>query len=137
MKTIKIILVLCTALLLAGCTPGGHSAQSPSCRLVEQIDVEFENGPIRVSRLYTDPEKMRRILNYLRLLSPSGLANENPDNRPGSHFRITLFHSDGCKRFYEQRADRFFSENNGPWMLINPQKAQELSLILGEMESDR
>lgn len=136
MKNLKIILVLLATLLLAGCTPGDHSQQAPSCRIVEQIDVEFEDGPIRAVRHYTDPEKMRRVLNYLRSLMPLSPAQEAPEDSVGSLFRITLSHSDGCRRIYEQRSGRFLSENNGPWMRINPQKAQELSLILGEMESD-
>jgi len=137
MKNLKIFLVLFAALLITGCSPSDHSEQAPSCRIVEQIHIEFEDGPLRAQRLYTDPEKMRRILNYIRSLMPFTPTTEKPEDSQGSLFRITLSHSDGCKRIYMQRSDRFLSENHGPWMEINPQKAQELSLILGEMESDR
>jgi len=136
MKQKFLFLMLAVIWLLAGCTSGDHSPQAPSCRIVNQITVQFENGPLRATRLYTDPEKMRRVLNYLRLLTPYSQAQDDPDASQGSLFRIILSHTDGCQRTYAQLDDRFISEDNGPWMLINPQKAQELSLILGEMESD-
>lgn len=137
MKQKLYMLLFAAVMLLCGCTPGGiHSAQKPLCRVVDKITVHFENGSVQATRQYTDAEKMRRVLNYLRLIDPYGSPEEDPEATQGSRIRITLTHADGCQRFYEQRSDRYFSENGGSWMLINPQKAQELSIILGEMESD-
>ena len=105
-------------------------------RAVTEVTVTYQNGAISAQRHYTNAEKMRRILNYLRIIDPYGVPNEDPETAEGSDFYIVLSYSDGSHKTYHQKSDRFLLEEGGQWQRIDPTKAEELSLILGEMESD-
>lgn len=124
-------------LLLCGCGGGGAVlSSSPDCRMVTGVQVHFESGPIRFHRTYTASEKMQQVLNYLRIIDPYGAPEEDPETAEGSSFRIELTYSDGCRKTYLQKGDRFMKAEGGSWKRIDPKRAQELSQILGQMESD-
>ncbi|MBE6975688.1 MAG: hypothetical protein E7439_00605 [Ruminococcaceae bacterium] len=114
--------------------------QSPGAakplQVVTQIDVTYENGAIRTVRHYKDAGKMKQVLNYLRLIDPYGTPALDPEYIKGSDFRIELTYSDGSSKVYRQKADRYMQIDDGPWRSINPARAEELSLLLGQMESD-
>ena len=133
-----ILAVLCIPVfLLSGCSRLFHYDPSdPNCRVVTGIEVHFENGPIKLHRLYTASEKMQQILNYFRLIDPYGAPDEDPETAEGSSFRITLSYSDGCEKTYLQKSDRFLMTDGQPWRKIDPKRAQELSQIIGTLESD-
>ncbi len=129
--------VFAFALLLSGCSRGNTVLSSaPECRVVTGICVQFESGPIRFERNYTASEKMQKILNYLRVIDPYGPPAEDPETAEGSSFRIELNYSDGCKKTYLQKGDRFMKEEGQTWKRIDPKRARELSRILGQMEGD-
>lgn len=123
--------------ILCGCSrlePG--LPPDSACRVVTKIAVDYENGGIRFRRQYTAAEKMQQILNYLRLIDPYGKPDEDPETAAGSRFRITLSYSDGCQKVYLQQSDRFMKTDDGQWKRIDPDRARELSRILGQMEGD-
>lgn len=130
--------VFCAALLwLCGCSRLEPASPSvPACRVVTGIDIRFEDGPIRVHRSYTTAEKMQQVLNYLRLIDPYGPPEEDPETSRGSSFRIAVAYSDGCEKIYLQKSERFMKVDDGQWKKIDPRRAQNLSRILGQMESD-
>lgn len=130
-------MVLAAALVLCGCSGWqGAGEPPPRCRVVTRVDIAYENGPIRAQRHYTAPEKMESVLNYLRQLHPYGTPEEDPEAAGGSDYYITLFYSDGCRSTYRQKADRFWAEEEGRWKKIRPNNAQELGLLMGQLESD-
>ena len=110
-------------------------AQVP-VRVVTQINITYENGAIRTQRHYEDAEKMTQVLNYLRLIDPYGRPAVDPEIVGGSQFYIELAYSDGTSKVYRQKADRYMQIDGGDWKTIDPARAEELSLILGQMESD-
>ncbi len=122
--------------LLWGCSYHSLPQEVPLCRVVTAVTVTYENGPIQTQRHYTSADKMQRILNYLRLLRPYGKPEEDPESVQGSDFHILLSYSDGCQQSYRQKSDRFLQDIDGQWKKIDPRKAEELSQILGQMESD-
>lgn len=137
MKEKILILTMSLLLLLSGCTAAPPENQHrPLYRAVTQITVDYENGPIQATLNYTEDEKMRLILNYLRLIRPYGTPPEDPEAVDGSLFRITLTHSDGSTKVYEQKADRYLKAHGKNWQCISSQKAMELSILLGQLESD-
>lgn len=137
MKTKVIALLLLPALLLSGCSRWSSGpADEPQCRVVTGVAVTYENGSMHAQRQYTEAEKMRAILNYLRLIDPYGTPDEDPNQVEGSLFRIILSYSDGCQKVYLQKADRFMMVDGGQWKRINPEQATLLSEIIGQMPSD-
>ena len=71
-----------------------------------------------------------------QLIRPYGTPPEDPETVDGSLFRITLSHSDGSTKIYEQKADRYLKAHGKNWQCISSQKALELSILLGQLESD-
>lgn len=127
------IFILSIFLLLSGC---GRKEDVSSFPLVTEITVHYENGPVNGQLSYTEDEKMQLILTYLRLLKPYGQPPENPEAADGTLFQIVLHHSDGGSTTYQQKADRYLKSGEKPWLCIPPQKAMELSTLLGYLEED-
>lgn len=137
MKKKCILLVLGLALLLSGCSRWTPSAaDEPLYRVVTGVSVTYENDAVRIVRQYTDSEKMRAILNYLRLIHPYGRPAEDPEQVEGSLFSIVLSYSDGGQKTYLQKADRFMRVDNGEWKRIDPNQALQLGELVGQMAGD-
>lgn len=136
MKRNYMIGIFAALMLLSGCTRLGGNTQSAPVRMVTQVTVSYEHDPFYVTRQYTSAEKVRRVLDYLRQIKPYGKPQEDPETVGGSLIRIVLSYSDGEQQVCQQRSDRYFKKNDEAWMYVNPQKAQEISMILGEFESD-
>ena len=134
MKKLIAILAL-MALFCSGCRRQEPVSTQPVHRVVTGIDITYQNGPLFAKRSYTNNKKMEVILHYLRFIDPYGTPQEIPEQVKGSEFHILLTYSDGSKRLYRQRADRYLMKD-GNWKCIDPKKAQELSRILSQMESD-
>ena len=110
-------------------------AETP-VRVVTHIDITYENGSIQTQRHYEDDKKMNQVLNYLRLIDPYGRPAVDPEIIKGSQFHIELAYSDGSSKVYRQKADRYMQIDGGDWKTIDPARAEELSLLLGQLESD-
>ncbi len=135
-KLTAFFLCLLFLLPLGGCSRHSTGDSPSPLRVVTKIDIAFENGPIHCRRHYYENEKMSQILGYLRRIDTYGAAHEDPQSSDGSLFQITLSYSDGSTRIYEQKSDRFLRMDHGPWKNIDPSKAEELSLLLGKLDSD-
>ena len=83
MKSIAALLLL--GVFLCGFT---SATQSPSCRVVTGVQVEYENKGTALTRTYTQDAHIRSVLNYLRMLHPKG--NAVPDFPAQSICRIRL-----------------------------------------------
>ena len=113
-------------LLLGGCgcqSPVGQNATA--LRVVTEVSVYYQNE-----------EKIRQVLNYLRTVDAYGTPEEDPETAEGSEFQIYLYYSDGTRKRYRQKSDRFWQVEAGAWRMIDPKKAAELSRILSTTESD-
>lgn len=122
--------------LFGGCMHFISKTEPSPVRVVTHIDITYENGAIRTQRHYQDSGKMSQVLNYLRLIDPYGRPAVDPEFVAGSQFHIELAFSDGSRKIYRQKADRYMQIDGGDWQTINPARAEELSLLLGQMESD-
>ncbi len=131
MKRIIWTILLCA--VLSGCVGREISTQNQP-RVVTHITAEYNSGTIRLQRNYTNSDKMRSVLNYFRMLSPYGTAQQLP--LEGNRVQITVHFSDGSSKLYEQFADTYLRQDGGTWQYIDPQAGQQLPLLLGLMESD-
>ncbi len=113
-KRIQILFLIAifagTALL-----PGAENKRrpSPDCRLVTQAQVQFQQGENHLERIYTQPEKISTLLNYLRTADPYGLAKKLPAQE--SLCQVVLHYSDNSTGFYRQLNGRYFCRNQQPW----------------------
>lgn len=130
-KCFPFLLVFC--LLFTGCT---GQKKEPSVRVVTQVDVTCSYGGKLLQRRYTEQEKMKPLLNYLRLLEPRGKARVDPELTRGNAYEITLHFSHGAPTVYYQRAERFLSKNRHPWQEVDSQLAGELYPILRDTPAD-
>ena len=131
---IFILGLLCS--MIGGCMHFVTKTDQTPVRVVTHIDITYENGAIQTQRHYEDADKMKQVLNYLRLIKPYGQPAVDPEIIKGSHFHIELSFSDGSSKVYRQKADRYMQIDGGDWKAIDPTRAEELSLLLGQMESD-
>lgn len=120
--------------LCVGCVP--QKAEQNPYRVVTQIDVHYYNKPTASAGSFSEPEKMQKILYYLRRISPYGRPTDDPEQVLGSDFYITLIYSDQTQKTYQQRDNRFMRINGGQWKRIDPKRALMLSQILNTMDSD-
>lgn len=134
-KVFSILFLIISFLISAGCT-AAQSKPTEEYRIVTQIDVMYHKKPIVSEGSFTDPEKMQKILYYLRKISPYGTPSDDPEQVQSSDFYITLCYSDNTKKVYQQRDDRFMRVDGGPWKRIDPKRAVMLSRILGTLDSD-
>ncbi len=137
MKRIVTAGLLLVFLFCGGCSRRVTIPQSTAHRVVTEVHVFYQNGPIRAQRHYVSSEKMQAVLNYLRLLNPYGILTPAPEDLSGSDFDIVLTYSDGSEKHYRQYADLYLQEGDGQWQQIDPKKAAELSRLLCQMESDQ
>ena len=123
-------------LLLTGCCRIFRSPETVPYRVVTEVRVTYKNGTLESQRQFFHEENIRNILAYLRYIDPYGTPREDPEQVSGRIFDIYVVYSDGSKRLYQQRADRYMRINGGPWKMIDPQKALALSGLFGMMSSD-
>lgn len=122
---------------IISCLLGCHKqVDMQQCRVVTGVSVTYLNGPIQCQRQYTNADKMQQILNYLRTANPYGVPAEDPEAAEGSDFYIVLSYSDGCQKYYRQKANRFLRDTDGIWKKLDPSRAEKLGQIIGQMESD-
>ena len=133
--SIFIILLMALAAFASGCHNRSQSPQ-PTAKVVDSIDVLFENGESRLARQYTAATKMRAILNYLRWITPYGIPKENPDIIQGNTFQIVMHFSDGSEKIYLQKADRYMQIDGKDWQYIDAENARALGKMVEKMESD-
>ena len=132
-RSFAVIVLL--SLLLTGCsnineeTPGQPN-------LVTGITAVCRKGAMELTRNYSNQEKVRSVLNYLRLLKTYGPPETDPNTAEGQRIQITVTFSDGSQKIYDQWDDQYLRSDGGPWQVISSEQGQELYLLLGMMESD-
>ena len=132
----KIFLLLLSLFLLSGCSRVNIDHQDSGLRMVVQIDVSCSQDGESIHRSYTSENKMEAMLLYLRLLKSQGPAHTNPEELLGPACKIVVQFSNGQKRIYRLRADRFLSTDSQPWQSVDQAHAQELYKLVMLMSSD-
>lgn len=124
------ITVLC--LLLAG-----HFFRAKAVSgFVEYADVVWQTEHHRHYRHYTSPEKIQKLLYYLRTLRPKGTTDIDPETLSGSICKIVLHFPGGKRQIYYQQSDRYLSIDARPWERVQPIQAAKLYPLLEQMPSD-
>lgn len=131
----RILFAILITLSFSGCS-GIYTQPQPQCRLVREVHVHCRRGPLTIERTYTRDENIQAVMQYLRKLEPTCRATCDPERLLGDVYEIVLERADGSRSIYRQRADRFLSENAGPWRKISVPKDPVLYDILRKTPSD-
>ena len=131
-KFIFILLMVCCT--LAGCRR--KEIPGPISRIVTQVAVVSTNEGQLSEKIYTAPEKMKVMLNYLRRLDPYTATDIEPDTFRTDAYEITVSYSDGTNTVYRQIYNQYLQEGDGAWKRIDPAHGSALLPILSSMPGD-
>lgn len=136
MKKYILWLLSFTVFLLAGCERLLVAPRAPKVQLVSHVEISINNGTERHQVLYKDPQKITKVLNYLRRMESWDLSDREPLPEELPRYRIDLHLSDGTRKTYEQIRYDSFKEDQMPWKKISREYALRLPLILAIVPSD-
>ncbi len=122
------------AVILWGC--GKTAENDPLCAVVTGVDISFQYKDTLLRRHYTDEQKMRSVLLYLRLLKPLGNANNETVPPEEDIYEIVVHLSDGSVKHYRQVKHRYLSRPDRPWVRIDPSQAAQLYRLMRHLPSD-
>ena len=105
-------------------------------RIVEQIQVQWDEDGVGICRIYEDPEKMGLILNKVRTLGQRFSADTDPQMLDVATVTMTLFYSDGTQRQYQIKPDRYIRVGQDPWQQADPKQVTALQLVLKSLPGD-
>lgn len=103
---------------------------------VTHADITWQTEHHRHHRHYRSPDKIQKLLLYLRTLRPKGNAHIDPEVLNGNTCKIVLYYENGEHQIYYQQADRYLSVDAHPWERISQIQAEKLYGLLEEMPSD-
>ena len=130
-RGIAILLILGIVGMCSGCL-----RKKSALRIVEQIQVQWEEDGTGIRRVYEDPEKMTLILNRIRTLGQRFSTDTDPEMLDATIITMTLFYSDQTQRQYQIKPDRYVRVEQAPWQQANPKQVTALQLILQSLPSD-
>lgn len=134
MKIRRTAVLLLFFLLLSGC---GHRRQpASSVRVVSEITVTHEQQGLVTRQIYTDPDKLRRILNAIRNLGQKFNPTTDPETLPLTSFHIILRRTDGTEQIYRTKADRYIRIDHEPWQQTDPESLTQLTQLLQNLSGD-
>ena len=130
----NIIAALLTAVFLCMC--GGCVRKKNCVRVVERISVQWEENGQCISREHDTPEHMQLILNQVRMLGQRFSSDTDPDTLDVPSVSMTLFYSDGSRRQYQIKPDRYVRIGKAPWQQASPKQITSLRLLLLSLPDD-
>lgn len=131
-KIRKILLLLCLLPGLAGC----GQTEGRATPVVTMVQITCRCDGQVLTRTYTQPDKMKRFLYYLRRQQVKGYALCDPERSLSDAFWIRLQLSDGSCRTYRQRGADFVSRDSHRWKAIDNTWGRRLYLLMWAIGED-
>lgn len=104
--------------------------------VVTLVEISASQDDRVIHYRYSQEEKMRAVLFYLRSLQPGRQAPIEADTFRTDAYKICLTMSDGRQRVYHQLYDEYLQKDNGPWQRIDSARASSLPQLLKLIPSD-
>ena len=123
-------------LMVCICLSGCGKKEDPAVRVVTQVEIVCRSPQDVLYRRYTQPKKICRVLNYLRLQKGMGPADEDPEKLTGHVWKINVILSDGSRGVYYQHGGRYLSKKYHPWQKIDSGLATEFFQTLQMIPTD-
>lgn len=129
-KSVPVLLLSIWSIFCAGCQHFDVNHSVSASHVVTEITITRESD--HITHRYTSQASMERILSYLRRLKPYGKVEGCPETLSGENYRITVTLADGRQKVYKQVAKLYFCGADQYWRQIDPDAAEELSLLFEE-----
>ena len=129
-KSVPVLLLSIWSIFCAGCQHFDVNHSVSASHVVTEITITRESD--HITHRYTSQASMERILSYLRRLKPYGKVEGCPEVLSAENYRITVTLSDGSRQLYRQLDRRYFLDARRQWRQIDPDAAEELSLLFEE-----
>lgn len=135
-KIIAFIITLCLSpIALSGCGKDTTDIKSPS-HIVTGLEILCAREEETYRLRYTDEEKIRPYLLYLRILDTGSAPRQDPESLPHVAFEIHLRFLDGGSRVYRQVAHRYLQVDDRPWKTLDPCQAAQLYTLMQTIPED-
>ena len=134
----KKILALFTCLLLL-CACSGHDLINLDTRREHITAIRISTTPEdpELERVYTSPEKIDALSEYLEFLDLSDdYKGYDPDDYVGMTWLITVQYDDQDDVVHRHIGDLMFKTDDGPWYKMDREQAMMLATIVEETPSD-
>ncbi|MBE6924067.1 MAG: hypothetical protein E7466_02350 [Ruminococcaceae bacterium] len=125
----RVIFIVLAVLLLSGFFRPKTAHQQRVLSRIVVIRQEHQT-------IYTDPSKMSQIMNALRQPMQLTLAEMDPDTLSASTCQIILERTDGSRRVYHIRGERYIRRDEGAWKQAPPQALEPLISLLSQLPPD-
>ena len=122
------------SMLFSGCMKKAPAVEN--WIVISNISVIREYQGLQTQRNYSQQDKMEQILNALRSLGTESTPEVDPESLNLRSYTITLTHTDGSKKIYQTKGDRYIRRGNGPWQQADPKKVAELNFLLQSLPGD-
>lgn len=137
-KILFFLLIVVLALSLCACTKDttvkGQELVSPK-DVVKVTVSHFPESDV-YARVYTNPDKIRSVTDYIGNLTLDSNFPENPDEYVGGGWDITYTLQDGTEITLHHSCNRFFRVGNGPWYRMVYEEASAFSKLIYANPSD-
>lgn len=127
----RIVCIFFASLLLTGCA----ADRTLECRVVTGVQVQYQMPEGQLTRVYTRQESIQSVLNYLRMLEPTGVAT--PQQETDFTCRFTVHYSHGADTVYFQQGCHCLRREDEGWKEINDAQARLLYPLLLLLPSDQ
>lgn len=126
-------LALIVAILFSACA---IQTPSPGWPVVSEITATIEQNGFSSRQTYTDSAKMRQILNLLRNLGQQFTPFVDPNTLSAPCCSICVSFTDGKRRVYQIKADRYIRTDSGPWQQADPERIEKLRQLIQTLPGD-
>lgn len=131
----RYLLFICLLFLFA-LIPFGAGLAKPNIRYVTQAEVLLQKEEFRQTWVYSQPQKINSILNFLRTTDPRGRVYTAQPVAGSHHYRITLYYNDNTINTYYLQDYQYFNKNTTIWQRVSTSHAQLLYPLLQLLPTD-
>ena len=120
-------------MLLSACHR--YSNDRVAHKIVKQIIITGQSEGETFHRYYDTPDKMRKVLHYIRNVSGGFNAQTDPSDSSRT-IRITTVHNDDTQKVYLQKENQYFQTGNEGWTQIDPELGASFWEWIRQIPSD-
>ena len=131
------LLLLCG--LLQGCgllPPPEGQPEGSTGGMVLQVSVESMPTGGAWDRVYTEPVKIKRVLEYIQALHTVPEETGEQAEEEEATCKITLHYANGANKFYYMAVESYMREGDASWMRLEAHPEISLREILQNHQSD-
>jgi hypothetical protein len=126
------LILILIAVALSGCQMQQGSGESVGRPVIQRIEFTGDSG----CKIFTNEEKMRKILNKIRLLGQKFSPEVDPEDIPGEELSLCILRCDGTCQEYRFKDDQYVRQGKRAWQQTESRQLVALRLLLEELPAD-